>query len=131
MKQNPPNARFWVYLNGSPVKLTLRPGAELHHYWGEPNDEGGWSSAAHRWEYVVNDPDFPPHVLRECTIDGRDCDGRLTQHYDSVCSVEDLAAHVVEGAEYKDFHDGREICYPKWERTTAWNRDEFAEAMGY
>ena len=122
MRQNPPNARFWVYL-GSPVKLTLKPGQTLRHFRGGPCDEG-WSSEYHDWTYGEGE------IRRVYVSDGRDCDGRLTRTYTSACKVENLSGHVPE-EEYLDFHDGREIHYPKWESVSSSQRDEYAEAMGY
>ena len=48
------NARFWVYENGTDVKLTLRPGQALRHHTGGP-DEEGWSSTLTTWEFPADE----------------------------------------------------------------------------
>lgn len=110
------NARFWTYLNGSPVKLTMRPGQTVRHFSKGPTDEG-WSSEAHTWHF----DGFK--VVHEGVEDGRDCDGRLTQCWGSVCAITDLRAG------HRDDENG--LCYPEWKHVSASQRDEFAEAAGY
>ena len=50
------NARFWVFVNGSPVQLTLRPEQVLCHHG--PTGREIWihtgSMIVHRWEQVCN-----------------------------------------------------------------------------
>lgn len=112
------NVRFWDFINGSPVKLTLRPGQKLHHYQAAPTDEG-WHSNAHSWEYVHPDG----IVLVEYESDGVDCDGRLSSggtrwFYD----YEADAGYCP---------DDEDHCYPRWQADEYWRRDWQAEAAGY
>jgi hypothetical protein len=108
------NARFWVYLNGNPVKLTLRPGQTL--LWSRcwRTDEG-WDAEARHWSH-----DGDKIRLDWCT-DGVDCDGRLREGGELSAAL----AHL---------HDGREvdgITYPEWQQRDTWRRDYQAEAAGY
>ena len=43
-----PNARFWQWINGGPVKITLRPGQTITHYVGGSTDEG-YERTWHKW----------------------------------------------------------------------------------
>lgn len=107
--------KFWIFYREGYVRLKLREGEELCHHHGGPTDEG-WSSYAERYWLEAG------AVFREAVSDGRDCDGRLTQHSVARCPVERLAAHS-----YEDAPAG----LPAWERVSAGQRDEYAEAMGY
>lgn len=122
------NARFWVYINGGPVKLTLRPGQRLSWHRAWSHDEG-WSSESHTWEYEDH------FVIEYIENDGTDCDGRLTQVSSWLCNVELLKSGHKPfcdewlTAEEREFYV--DVVYPQWERVSASQRDEFAEAMGY
>lgn len=111
------NARFWTWLNGAYVKLTLKPGQTLSWGQGGPTDEG-WSSVEESWE-LSEDGEV---IVRECVTDGSDCDGRLTQGTTMIASA--------DGATFCDYAgDGH--FRPDWQRDDAWQRDQYAEAMGY
>lgn len=112
------NVHFWDFINGGPVKLTLKPGQKLHHYQAEPTDEG-WHSELNIWEYVAPDG----YVLVEHESDGVDCDGRLSRGGHRWFYIEDAA----EG--YCPDEDG--IVYPLWQSGEHWQRDYQAEAAGY
>lgn len=113
-----PNARFWVYVNGGPVKLTLRPGQSLEHVTGGPTEEG-WQSSATRWTHDAE----CGVVAREWAEDGRDCDGR------SGSSGEDYAPYAALLTGYHDEADG--VTYPVWTETEERCYDLTAEAAGY
>ena len=105
--------RFWTYANGV-VRITLQAGQTLRHWSGGPTDEG-YNSESNVWSfdgYVVTN---------EWSTDGRDCDGRQTQHGVSQCRVRDVAA----GNE--DFG----VRYPLWQQVSSGQRDYAAEAMNY
>ena len=68
-----PNARFWVWINGGYVKITLQPGKSLEHHKRWTHDEG-WSSETVRWSHE------PYGIYRRTWTDGRDCDGRLSTY---------------------------------------------------
>lgn len=121
------NARFWVCINGSPVKITLKPGQSLSWGRASTHDEG-WSSEAYCWE-------FDGEFVHECFIsDGRDCDGRLTNVNDWRCPVAELHNGSFPGLDYctkleRDEWAG--VQWPAWERTNASVYDEYAQAAGY
>ncbi len=111
------NARFWVYINGGPVRLTLEPGQSLG--WGRwSRNEEGWSSEYECWRFDG------AGVYRVSEDDGVDCDGRLSHSYETMFELKDLAAGSPDGAEAGVF-------YPLWSRVKASQRDYSAEAMGY
>lgn len=115
-------ARFWALVNGSPVKLTVREGEELH--WGRGwRHEEGWSSesAIYRIERDCREGRLP-YVVCEWGTDGTDCDGRLSAGGTSVANVMDLKSGYIES---------EEVRYPKWESEEGWQRDYQAEAAGY
>jgi len=98
------------------VKLTLKPGQELHHTCGGPTDEG-WHREWNKWSFDGR------YVTSEWLSDGVDCDGRLEQFGTSICALAELHAGYVDEA----------LCvtYPAWRDTEAGQRDHAAEAMGY
>jgi hypothetical protein len=111
------NARFWVFVNGNDVKLTLKPGQGLQ--WGKSwrHDEG-WSSEDYYWRY----PKDGGVIFRSHGTDGTDCDGRMSTIHESFCFPEDLQAHFV---------DEDTPMLPKWERINSRQRDYQAERAGY
>jgi hypothetical protein len=112
------NARFWYFLNGSPVKITLHPGQSLEHYHGAPCDEG-WSSEYHKFTHEGDG------VTCEWQEDGRDCDGRLTTDGESFAPLSALRDGYVED-------NGSGVVYADWQRSRPSSvRDEYAEAAGY
>jgi hypothetical protein len=120
------NARFWQYLNGSPVKLTLRPGQRFSWFCKEPHEEG-WSSEFQRWG--LDERGWL--VFNEWETDGRDCDGRLSRSGAAYAGISMLDAHIVDEP-YADYHEGKAIRYPKWKAaqdTVVY--DEYAQAAGY
>lgn len=112
------NARFWEYHNGSPVKLTLKPGQTLSHWQGGATEEG-WHSEATSW-HLSSDGEL---LRREFTSDGADCDGRLTQGQDSLA--------LSDPADFVPLYYSPELLRPDWRDAGGWQRDQYAEAMGY
>ena len=111
------NARFWVYVNGGDVKLTLRPGRSLS--WGRSwrHDEG-WSSEDYAWWCKKG----TEAVGRLYSTDGTDCDGRMSTCTETRCRYDKLQSYQV---------DDNPIRYPEWERLSQGQRDYQAEAAGY
>lgn len=108
------NARFWAYVNGSNVKLTLSPGRSLAWYQSYPHDEG-WSSVYERWTHEGD------RITREIATDGRDCDGRFSTFTAGHCPIDKLAEiEEISGENY-----------PAWQRDESSQRDYTAESMGY
>ena len=139
MKAHPPNARFWIYWNGTFTKLTLRPdrAITIHRY---SQDEEGWFS---RGERYLHEGD---HVRCDWGWQGRDCDGLVGDSGALICPLTLLEAEVVadEPGSYRDARRHRMyapnrmpdsddlICQPAWEKTGRDRHfDAFAEAAGY
>ena len=122
-----PNARFWAHINGSLVKITLRPHQERH--WGKswPTDEG-WSAIGRSWIHAGDDVLYSQHS------DGRDCDGRLRGLVQYICPLSDLAAppagHALSPDDFDPTPVRPEVC-PPWQKVdeTVW--DYQAIAAGY
>lgn len=122
---NAPNARFWVYVNGSFVKITLRPGQQVEHVTGGPTDEG-WTRDAQTWLY----PDDESAVYRYWADEGQDCDGRHGNYGSSRCELSALKAGYAPDGYGCDL-EHPEVVYPAWERVEASRYDQFAELAGY
>jgi hypothetical protein len=122
--QAQPNARFWIWTPGGPVKITLRPGQTLRHYQGHATDEG-WASEADTWthqgEFVTND----------WCHDGSDCDGRLTRVGSRECKITQLR-EVPPNYEWMTAEEAElNVIYPQWCEVSRSQRDEYAELAGY
>lgn len=108
--------KFWVWLNSSPVRLTLRENWPLHWRRGGPTDEG-WESEETSWYLSQN------FVSREHASDGVDCDGRLSRYDASSC-------HVCKLADL-GYPDSDGVTYPQWQHGESSQRDYTAERAGY
>lgn len=130
VRTEPTNARFWVYINGDFVKLTMNPGDVLEHYSSEDTEEG-WASEYDCWSYEDGVID------REYVSDGRDCDGRLSHASQSYCRVGALKAdESPKGPTFLTWETrGNPPCdshlRPLWIFGDSSQRDYSAEAMGY
>lgn len=111
------NARFWEYINGTAVKLTLRPGQVLRWRRYIATEEG-YFVETQVWEYLSG---FPVIECRS-TYGGRDCDGQFNTYDVHRCSIPRLQG----GA---SFADSPSIKFPPW--ITLLTRDHRAEAAGY
>lgn len=121
------NARFWVMVNLSPVKITLRPGQELSHYSQWQHDEG-WASEYRAWTHNGD------HVTVEHATDGTDCDGRLSTNSTWTAPLADLSGIEPGGVDYISKLDApawQGVTWPNWQRSHASQRDYAAEAMNY
>jgi hypothetical protein len=127
------NARFWMWLNGSPVKLTLKPRQSLCWEHRQSTDEG-WSAVACSWFHYVGDgtSDRLPEqsVCRHEYRDGVDCDGRMSSHVETECPLYRLDTHIT-ARPYQEYHDGKLIRYPEWDWLKVSQRDYEAEKAGY
>jgi hypothetical protein len=111
------NARIWIWENGAPIKLTLKPGVPLRWTHGGRDEEGwSWTRLTFEWDGHT--------LLQSYDFDGRDCDGRLTRS-GACCTTPDLfqAGHQEE--------TDPAVRYPKWEELSQSQRDYTAEAAGY
>ena len=123
------NIRFWAFnQNCNWVKITLRPGESLTHRKVWFNGEG-WSLFEETWKSCIEDRQVT------CTrfSDGTDCDGRLTTTDRFVCPWEELKDErrtMDVDVGLRSRHEA-EIQRPNWRRLDSWQRDYYAEAMGY
>ena len=122
------NARFWVYVNDGPVKLTLRPGQSLEHSEGGPCEEG-YSYEYTKWEYA----DDEPVVYREWATDSRDCDGRHGNGGEQVCHVDRLLEGGTPGMmEGDDEETWAGVVWPDWQKHRDHSvYDQYAQMAGY
>lgn len=130
------NARFWVYVNGGPVKLTLTPGQSLDWSSGHTTDEG-WHHECETWGYDSEEGCVNSEVWSE----DLDCDGRLDRHGEYSCAIGELLYAELYMHSYeeqsrqppyaRDEDTYRGVLWPNWQRTGASQRDYSAEAMGY
>lgn len=120
-----PNARFWAYLNGGPVKITLRPGQTLHWSQGHRTDEG-WSRSLETWSYEADES--PALLTRHWCQQGRDCDGTLEHGGQDTCEATNLLSRPPY-PEDEPLLEG--VRWPAWEPADQWQRDHAAEAAGY
>lgn len=134
MIQTAPNARFWEYINGGYVKITLRPSADLS--WGRwTRTEEGYASEGLTWTHKET------FVLRQAEHSGQDCDGRHGQTDTAFCLLENLRSVPAYTLEYRDgiqracpenCGPNERVCRPAWEThhpTRCY--DQYAEAAGY
>jgi hypothetical protein len=112
-----PNARFWTFHKGSPLKLRLAPGQKIELLDCGPTEEGYHSE----WGCFTFDGQYVQH---ESVSDGQDCDGRLRTDSESCCRVDLLNTN------------GEHPCCPgmmvsPWERPQVSVYDQFAQLMNY
>lgn len=119
-----PNARFWDYVGGGWVKITLRPGEELIRDTGGPCDEG-YSYKREGWTHERD------HVAYRWASDSRDCDGRYQDDGKLCCPLADLRARDALDPELPDATTGPWRWLPVWGRARRSQRDFTAEAAGY
>jgi hypothetical protein len=117
------NVRFWVYHNGSFVKLTLRPEQTIEFGTGGETEEG-FSCSSESYHYDAR----RGVITCDCDSWGRDCDGRHSSHWGGSCVVGDEQRH-----ELHDDNDTPVHRYwgPRWREESRDQRDMTAEAMGY
>lgn len=115
MKTKEKNVRFWVYWNGDFVKVTVTPSKAVNMSYSTPTDEGWTSKSA---TYHINELG---HLLSEYSIDGSDCDGRLST-YD---------ASVADGFRQHEDSNGNIYTVPCWIPLKSGQRDYTAEAARY
>jgi hypothetical protein len=108
-------ARFWIVTaTGGLVRIKLRPGQTVSHYWFQHTDEG-YTSEASSYSFDGNT------VTAGCHTDSRDCDGRMSDTSEATCEYRNLTAgNVVDG-----------VRLPLWGHWQAEHRDYAAEAAGY
>lgn len=123
MERYSTNARFWIFIHGGLVKITLRPGQTLTHSYGGPCEEG-WSRYSEQWHY----DDERGIIERHWIFEAKDCDGRHA-NYDS----DDCPLHALHhGGEPYAVGDAANVRYPDWRGIGDGGQyDQFAEMSGY
>lgn len=111
------NARFWIYWNGTWVKITLRPG-ERTTVWRGGQTEEGYEQESETY-YFTEDGE---QVIQELNSWGRDCDGRYERGGTVTCDVYRLRTVTRKGCPYP---------LPDWQYVDSHQRDHSAEAAGY
>ena len=108
------NARFWDYINGDHVKITLAPDCEHRHRRFAETEEG-FCSEINVWEHSGDS------VTRHCYTRSRDCDGLYEREYRDTCKLGELRArHIVDMPPM-----------PQWTNEKESQRDHTAESMNY
>lgn len=110
------NARFWIYWNGDYVKLTLKPGRDIHLWHSQLTDEG-FSSVQETYFHGGNE------VVSTIVHESRDCDGRHSYYWRGYCPLSELQA--------RDQHEYCLVRMPNWEKEASSQRDQFAELSNY
>jgi hypothetical protein len=139
---NKPNAKLWVWHKHGWVKLKLKPDEGVSLYDCGETDEGFFRYQDNfYYDSNLNRIDNFYHRFES------DCDGRHNYSVRRYCSVSQLRSIVADEAwDSKPVRavDGRynsgmqdfEVMYPcpprpEWQDSRSWQRDYFAEAMGY
>jgi len=114
------NARFWLDLNGGPVKVTLRPGQYIEYHLSEP-DEEGYRFHTERISYEPANGVSEGYLWRVRTVGGRDCDGLIENTTEMGCPYSQLHS----------FKDLQGMGWPNWKDLSSSVYDEFAQSAGY
>lgn len=107
-------ARFWIYWNGGPCRLTLRQGESVQLFRSERTDEG-FSS---REENYRLDGDRVECFRYDY---GRDCDGQVSTESHESARVDRLN---------DVWNDYAQVFYPAWETERRRHGGAHAESMG-
>lgn len=110
------NVKLPIFINGSRAWLKLRPGDCRSWSKFERHDEGATFTA----ETYRLSADGKTLEL-ELFTDGSDCDGRLTTGRELIAAA--------NPERWIPNYYGELV--PDWQDVDSWQRDQFAEAMGY
>ena len=121
---NQPNARFWTYVNGGWVKLTLEPGQFFEWHEGGPTDEG-WDWTTHTWQSIG---EYVSHITARNACD---CDGRMEWANRYRAHVLALRNHLPYTPALFPLGDNKPLLVPRWETISRSQRDHEAEKAGY
>ncbi len=125
VREAKPTARFWEWINGGWVKLSLRPGTHAEVYSSERHEEG------HSWESQVWDYEGDGTVEYCRNSGGTDCDGRHGNHDEYHCALDRLFAQEPyqpnPGEDWATPPSGQ----PAWGRGNCTQYDHNAELAGY
>lgn len=110
------NARFWDFVSDGWVKITLKPGQQLTHVTGGPDEEG------YHYETTIYEHEGDS-VVETCLSEARDCDGRFDHSSKHVCPLGELNS--------KPWDPSPSGYCPNWRSAHRSQRDYSAEAAGY
>lgn len=111
-------ARFWEFINGDLVKISLKYGQELT-WTNFHQHEEGYSSEVITWKFIGGSS---PQVIRISSTRSTDCDGRYSGEFEEFCLFIELRGLSVEGEDQ---------CFPEWQKVKELRRDYSAERMNY
>lgn len=110
------NARFWIYHNGTYIKLTMVPDQVFTVSSGGPTEEGySYDQTTYSYDGET--------VTSEHTSQSSDCDGRFDYHSRANCHVFYLMA--------RENFEPYEPRLPEWQQCDSGQRDYAAEYAGY
>lgn len=132
------NIRFWAFINLDYVKITLKPG-ECWEHWDNHITDEGYHNEVERWRY-----ELPDRINLESHTYSADCDGPHEDHSythiligdedkgkDAVATVYNHDTCEIEEVDRAIDSHGATIRMPKYSGKRAWQRDIYAERMGY
>lgn len=120
------NVKLPVWVNNAEAWIKLKPGQTLSWEKCEPTDEG-WNYYAESWELSADGQE----LRHQYVSDGADCDGRLRSGGEYIAAA---SRHNWRPNPYKiEWTPAGYVSplYPDWISRDEWQRDQFAEAMGY
>ena len=107
--------RFWYYWNRGYVRITINKGQTIKFSQYHLTDEGyHCEGALFRFDGRT--------LEQEVGGSSRDCDGPYSSGYTLICDVDEIAA--ISAGEPN-------IRRPDWKEVNSFQRDYYAEAMGY
>lgn len=133
------NARFWIWHNDGWVKLTLTPGESARFGTGGSHEEG-YHCEDWCYEYDAEGQSVVCHSVAW----GRDCDGPYRRFAKSYCPLTELKSRSMfeecgrlfwcpfyEMDLVMPSSSDYGIYCPEWRKESSFQRDYYAEAMGY
>lgn len=106
-------ARFWIFWNGSDVRLALKDGQTVTFSKGGPTEEG--------WQREYRSYSREGEIItREILRDGVDCDGRMTTDETDETTLAEIRRTPPFAGNM-----------PYWTAVGSSQRDYTAESMGY
>lgn len=119
-------ARFWVFINGGWIKLSIPLNTTYTWRRSEETDEG-YRVTCHSWSHWPDNEEMEkvPEVEWEYSCREKDCDGICDRSGTLTCPVEDLRVVLALGI------PNAPGLLPNWKTEESHYRDHAAEAAGY
>ena len=118
------SARFWVWANGSPCKLTLQPGGSAFHRERGVTDDGRPGATAVRWTLSETGEGVT------CLVDARSDDGVLSADEAHWCPITQLRAHTYVNTGRIAPVEELRVDIPNWRRMYCKLRDRTKRRPG-